>query len=119
MKVFVFRLILTLKNNIIVVNVSKGFHPETSERMSEVIRRCISKEHLSSVVSLIGPSHAEEVVIRLLTTIDAVSLKEEDARVRFSVLSLIIIFVFIQEMMKLVASLALQSKMSWLLRLVF
>lgn len=68
-----------LKNNIIVVNVSKGFHPETSERMSEVIRRCISKEHLSSVVSLIGPSHAEEVVIRLLTTIDAVSLKEEDA----------------------------------------
>lgn len=70
-----------LKNNIIVVNVSKGFHPETSERMSEVIRRCISKEHLSSVVSLIGPSHAEEVVIRLLTTIDAVSLKEEDAQV--------------------------------------
>ena len=70
-----------LKNNIIVVNVSKGFHPETSERMSEVIRRCISKEHLSSVVSLIGPSHAEEVVIRLLTTIDAVSLKEEDALV--------------------------------------
>lgn len=70
-----------LKNNIIVVNVSKGFHPETSERMSKVIRRCISKEHLSSVVSLIGPSHAEEVVIRLLTTIDAVSLKEEDAQV--------------------------------------
>ncbi len=70
-----------LKNNIIVVNVSKGFHPETSERMSEVIRRCISKEHLSSVVSLIGPSHAEEVVIRLLTTIDAVSLKEEDTQV--------------------------------------
>jgi glycerol-3-phosphate dehydrogenase (NAD(P)+) len=69
-----------LKNNIIVVNVSKGFHPETSERMSEVIRRCISKEHLSSVVSLIGPSHAEEVVIRLLTTIDAISLKEEDAQ---------------------------------------
>ena len=49
--------------------------------MSEVIHRCISKEHLSSVVSLIGPSHAEEVVIRLLTTIDAVSLKEEDAQV--------------------------------------
>lgn len=69
-----------LKNNVIVVNVSKGFHPETSERMSEVIRRCISKDHLSSVVSLIGPSHAEEVVIRLLTTIDAVSLNEKDAQ---------------------------------------
>lgn len=68
-----------LTQKTIVVNVSKGFHPETNERMSEVIRRCISPDHLSSVVSLIGPSHAEEVIIRLLTTIDAVSLKEEDA----------------------------------------
>ena len=69
-----------LTKKVIIVNVSKGFHPETNERMSEVIRRSISKDHLSSVVSLIGPSHAEEVVIRLLTTIDAVSLKEEDAQ---------------------------------------
>ena len=69
-----------LKDKVIIVNVSKGFHPETSERMSEVIRRCISENHLSSVVSLIGPSHAEEVVIRLLTTIDAVSLNMEDAQ---------------------------------------
>lgn len=68
-----------LTKKTIVVNVSKGFHPTTNERMSEVIRRCISKEHLSSVVSLIGPSHAEEVIIRLLTTIDAVSLNSEDA----------------------------------------
>lgn len=69
-----------LSKKVIVVNVSKGFHPETNERMSEVIRRSISPDHLSSVVSLIGPSHAEEVVIRLLTTIDAVSLKEEDSQ---------------------------------------
>lgn len=69
-----------LKDNTIVVNVSKGFHPDTNERMSQVIRRTISKEHLSSVVSLIGPSHAEEVVIRQLTTIDAISLKIEDAK---------------------------------------
>ena len=47
--------------------------------MSQVIRRCIDEDKLSSVVSLIGPSHAEEVVIRLLTTIDAISLKNEDA----------------------------------------
>ncbi len=63
----------------IIVNTSKGFHPETNERMSQVIRRFISEEHLSSVVSLIGPSHAEEVVIRMLTTICAVSLRHEDA----------------------------------------
>ena len=48
--------------------------------MSDVIRRNISAEHLSSVVSLIGPSHAEEVVIRMLTTICAVSQKEADAQ---------------------------------------
>lgn len=68
-----------LTKKTIIVNVSKGFHPITNERMSQVIRRCISADHLSSVVSLIGPSHAEEVIIRLLTTIDAVSLNEEDA----------------------------------------
>ena len=66
--------------DVIVVNTSKGFHPETFDRMSDVIRRNISAEHLSSVVSLIGPSHAEEVVIRMLTTICAVSLKEADAQ---------------------------------------
>ena len=68
-----------LDKKTIIINVSKGFHPETNERMSEVIRRCIDEDKLSSVVSLIGPSHAEEVVIRLLTTIDAISLNNEDA----------------------------------------
>ena len=56
-----------LDKKTIIINVSKGFHPETNE------------DKLSSVVSLIGPSHAEEVVIRLLTTIDAISLNNEDA----------------------------------------
>ena len=65
----------------IIVNTSKGFHPETFERMSCVIRNNISEEHLSSVVSLIGPSHAEEVVLRLLTTICAVSANEGDAKI--------------------------------------
>lgn len=69
-----------LDHKVVVVNTSKGFHPETFDRMSDVIRRNISAEHLSSVVSLIGPSHAEEVVIRMLTTICAVSLKEADAQ---------------------------------------
>lgn len=69
-----------LKKKTIVVNTSKGFHPETNERMSCVIRASIPEDKLSSVVSLIGPSHAEEVVQRLLTTICAVSLNEEDAK---------------------------------------
>lgn len=70
-----------IKEKTIIVNASKGFHPETFERMSCVIRNNISKEKLSSVVSLIGPSHAEEVVVRMLTTICAVSLNEEDAKI--------------------------------------
>lgn len=65
----------------IIVSTAKGFHPKNNNRMSQVIRECISEEHLSSVVSLIGPSHAEEVVRRMLTTICAVSLDIEDAKI--------------------------------------
>ena len=70
-----------LEKKTIIVNTSKGFHPESNERMSNVIRRFISEDKLSSVVSLIGPSHAEEVVERMLTTICAVSLNQEDAKI--------------------------------------
>lgn len=66
---------------VIFVNVAKGFNPKTDERMSEVIRRVVPKEKLSSVVSLIGPSHAEEVVERQLTSIDAISQSEKDASI--------------------------------------
>ncbi|MFR7638945.1 MULTISPECIES: NAD(P)H-dependent glycerol-3-phosphate dehydrogenase [Allobaculum] len=65
---------------VIAVNVSKGFNPGSDERMSQVIRRVMPADRLSSVVSLIGPSHAEEVIERQLTSIDAVSLKEDDAK---------------------------------------
>ncbi|MBQ4342256.1 MAG: NAD(P)-dependent glycerol-3-phosphate dehydrogenase [Erysipelotrichaceae bacterium] len=64
-----------------VINVAKGFHPVTHERMSEVIKRAVSKEKLRDVVSLIGPSHAEEVVIGLLTCVNAVCENEDSARV--------------------------------------
>lgn len=68
-----------LNKKTIFVNTSKGFHPKTNERMSQVIRESVPEDKLSSVVSLIGPSHAEEVVIRMLTTICAVSQNQEDA----------------------------------------
>ena len=56
-----------------VINVAKGFHPTTHELLSEVIERVMDADKLSGVISLIGPSHAEEVVLRKLTTINAVS----------------------------------------------
>lgn len=70
-----------LEKKAIFINVAKGFNPKTDERMSEVIRRVVPAEKLKSVVSLIGPSHAEEVVVRQLTSIDAVSQSLEDASV--------------------------------------
>lgn len=69
-----------LTKKIIVVNTSKGFEPNTNRRMSDAIRDAFDSTKLSSVVSLIGPSHAEEVVVRLLTTVCAVSLNDEDAK---------------------------------------
>lgn len=68
-----------LEKQVIVINVAKGFNPKTDERMSQVIRRVVPAEKLKSVVSLIGPSHAEEVVVRQLTSIDAVSQSLIDA----------------------------------------
>jgi glycerol-3-phosphate dehydrogenase (NAD(P)+) len=69
-----------LEKPAVFVNVAKGFDPHTNKRLSEAIRDAVPEEKLSSVVSLIGPSHAEEVVVRQLTSIDAVSQKEEDAK---------------------------------------
>lgn len=69
-----------LTKKVILINTSKGFEPKTNRRMSEAIRDAFESDKLSSVVSLIGPSHAEEVVIRMLTTVCAVSLNEEDAK---------------------------------------
>ncbi|NLP21865.1 MAG: NAD(P)-dependent glycerol-3-phosphate dehydrogenase [Erysipelotrichaceae bacterium] len=66
-----------INKKVIIINVAKGFHPVTHERMSEVIKRSIDEDKLKAVVSLIGPSHAEEVIIRLITVINAVSDNEE------------------------------------------
>ncbi len=66
---------------VLVVNVAKGFDPKTHERLSEVITKAFSKNKLNGVVSLLGPSHAEEVVVRKLTTIDAVSTNKKAAKI--------------------------------------
>ncbi|SJZ87789.1 NAD(P)H-dependent glycerol-3-phosphate dehydrogenase [Anaerorhabdus furcosa] len=68
-----------LEKQVIVINVAKGFHPETHERLSVVIKRFMDQSKLKDVVSLIGPSHAEEVIQRLLTTVNAVCENEESA----------------------------------------
>ncbi len=63
---------------VIIINVAKGFHPTTHDFLMNVIRDNVDEDKLKAVVSLIGPSHAEEVVRDQLTAINAVS-KDLDA----------------------------------------
>lgn len=62
------------------VSVAKGFDPSTLMRMSEVIRDIIPASMRQEVVSLIGPGHAEEVVVRKLTAITSTCIDEETAK---------------------------------------
>ena len=76
-----------IKKKITVINAAKGFDLGTNMRMSDTIRSVLDERLINPVVSLIGPSHAEEVVIRMLTTVCAVSLDEkmaEDVQMLFS-----------------------------------
>lgn len=63
-----------LKNKPYLVSVAKGFDEMTHKRMSEVIREEIDDSLRQEVVSLIGPGHAEEVILRLLTCVTSTSI---------------------------------------------
>jgi glycerol-3-phosphate dehydrogenase (NAD(P)+) len=61
----------------IFVNTAKGFNPSNFELLTDTISSTITPYLLKDLVSLIGPSHAEEVVIRLLTSVNVVGLNDE------------------------------------------
>lgn len=61
------------------VNVSKGIEPETSYRVSQIVEAEISKDKLKGYVVLSGPSHAEEVILRKVTSLVAASKSTEAA----------------------------------------
>ncbi len=61
------------------INVAKGFHPITKKRLSEEIKD-IMGDKAKHVVSLIGPSHAEEVIERKLTLVNSVCEDEQEAK---------------------------------------
>ncbi len=69
-----------IKKPAIIVTVAKGFHPVTHERMSVVIEKEVNKGRKLPVVSLIGPSHAEEVILRKLTAVNAVCADDGAAK---------------------------------------
>ncbi len=67
-----------LKDNVIVVNTAKGIEPGTLKRLSEVITEEIPGIE-NRLVVLSGPSHAEEVAIKMPTAIVAASSEESSA----------------------------------------
>lgn len=69
-----------LKTKVTIINAAKGFDMNTNMRISDTIRSVFTNSEINPVVSLIGPSHAEEVVIRMLTAVCAVSLDEKTAQ---------------------------------------
>lgn len=70
-----------IKNKVMIINASKGFDLDTNMRISDTIRGVLDSDHIEPVVSLIGPSHAEEVVKSMLTTVCAVSLDDNCSKI--------------------------------------
>lgn len=68
-----------LRAKVHVITTAKGFELGTHKRMSEVLREVLPAAVRYPIVSLIGPSHAEEVVRRQLTAITATSLDQNEA----------------------------------------
>ncbi len=64
-----------LKVKTTFINTAKGFDMQSGKMMSELVVEMIPKELLSAPCSLLGPSHAEEVVERKVTCINAISPK--------------------------------------------
>lgn len=63
-----------IKPHTVIINAAKGFDLASGKRLSEFIRETLSCVSYRGVVTLVGPSHAEEVIRRMLTSVAAVSL---------------------------------------------
>lgn len=62
----------------LVINGSKGFYPNSEFSLHEGIQKALANnKHIRAVVSLIGPSHAEEMIISMPTAVSAVNEKQE------------------------------------------
>lgn len=62
-----------IKEPKLFINTSKGLEPDTFKRISEIVKEIIPTCYIRGFVALTGPSHAEEVIIKLPTTICSVS----------------------------------------------
>ncbi len=68
-----------LKEPKLFINVSKGIEPNTSACVSQIVKEEIASKNLKGYVNLSGPSHAEELILRKLTSLLAASDNLDDA----------------------------------------
>lgn len=63
--------VLVCDNKPVIIHASKGLEQQSYKRISEVLLEEIPEAHRQDVVVLSGPSHAEEVAVKDVTTITA------------------------------------------------
>ena len=66
--------------NALIINAAKGFDWEKNCRITDTMRDVLADRPHRTVASIIGPSHAEEVIQRMLTCVCAVSLDLDVAK---------------------------------------
>ncbi len=67
-----------IKNKKTFINVSKGIEPETLLTISQICEEVLS-DKIEGFVTLCGPSHAEEVILRQITGLVSCSKNKESA----------------------------------------
>src|SRR5262249_45540877 len=70
----------TISSNAIIASASKGIERHTLKRMTEVLAETTAIPN-DRLVSLSGPSHAEEVAKQIPTVVISASISEQSARV--------------------------------------
>ena len=68
-----------LDKPVTIINASKGIEPGTHKRVSEIVAEEIGADKLEAFVALSGPSHAEEVILREITTVTCAATHPEKA----------------------------------------
>ena len=69
-----------IEEPVLIIHASKGLEQKTHKRISTVLEEEIPEEKRTGVVVLSGPSHAEEVAVKDLTTITAASENKTSAQ---------------------------------------
>lgn len=74
------QLVDVLTSQPVIIHASKGLEQGSHKRLSEVLAEEIPANKRQDIVVLSGPSHAEEVAVKDITTITAASKNEDYAR---------------------------------------